>query len=562
MTLTKNLAWLNSAICTAFLLSAAPVLAQQVDLSDPEAISNYAELPNSQDNSLDVKNDLNPDLDKSLEQVTNVNQLRDVSPTDWAYEALRSLVDRYGCIAGYPNQTYRGSQALTRYEFAAGLNSCLNQIERLIASSEAVSREDLDTIQRLSQEFEAELASLGGRVDNLENRTAFLEDNSFSTTTILQGEVAFTIANAFGDEAAADIDEDGLLNDDLDSEVVFTDRIRLQLVTSFTGEDKLFTRLTAGNIDNSFQDETGTREGRFAFDGQADNDVTLDRLHYVFPLLNGNLQVTTMAALGAHHFYAEVFNDDLNVGGGANGALTRFSERSPIYRQGINGGSAGLGATYTFGEKFEVSAGYIAPDASNPEDGNGLFNGSYSALGQLVFKPLETLKIGATYVRGYDTSPFRNSFLWGGTGTNAANFRGLGVDDSPVTTNSFGGQFQFDLSTKFSLRGWFSYTDADILEDGDAEILNYAGALVFSDLVKEGSLAAIIVGAEPYVNDLNLDSGLEVEDDIPLHVEAFYKYQLNDNISITPGVVWLVSPNQDSDNDDIIIGALRTTFTF
>ena len=36
-----------------------------------------------------------------MSQVTNVDQLRDVSPTDWAYEALRSLVDRYGCIAGF-----------------------------------------------------------------------------------------------------------------------------------------------------------------------------------------------------------------------------------------------------------------------------------------------------------------------------------------------------------------------------------------------------------------------------------------------------------------------------
>ena len=59
------------------------------------------------------------------DQVTNVNQLRDVYPTDWAYEALRSLVDRYGCIVGYPNQTYRGNRALSRYEFAAGLNACL-----------------------------------------------------------------------------------------------------------------------------------------------------------------------------------------------------------------------------------------------------------------------------------------------------------------------------------------------------------------------------------------------------------------------------------------------------
>ena len=37
-------------------------------------------------------------------QVTSVSQLRDVSPTDWAYEALRSLVERYGCIVGYPDK--------------------------------------------------------------------------------------------------------------------------------------------------------------------------------------------------------------------------------------------------------------------------------------------------------------------------------------------------------------------------------------------------------------------------------------------------------------------------
>ena len=34
----------------------------------------------------------------SMSQVTSVSELQDVSPTDWAYEALRSLVERYGCI--------------------------------------------------------------------------------------------------------------------------------------------------------------------------------------------------------------------------------------------------------------------------------------------------------------------------------------------------------------------------------------------------------------------------------------------------------------------------------
>lgn len=557
----------TAALFCAGMFSGGLVSAQEVDLSNPEAIGNYA-------NFDDVSEiDAGQDASEPMGQVTNVNQLRDVAPTDWAYEALRSLVDRYGCIAGYPNQTYRGSQPLTRYEFAAGLNSCLNQIERLIAANESPNAEDLATIERLSQEFEAELASIGGRVDELESRTAVLEDSQFSATTKLVGEVAFQLAQAYGDEQALGLED----NPDLDTELVFTDKIRLQLVSSFTGEDKLYTRLTAGNLDNSFQDETGTREGRFAQDGPADNDITIDRLHYSFPV-GEKLNVTAMAVLGAHHFYAETFNSDLDTGGGASGALTRFGERNPIYRQGIGIPTAGIGANYELGELIEISAGYIAPSASESTQENGLFNGSFSALGQITFKPFdERLKVGATYVRSYDNDAavnddgiFRPAFLFGGTGTNQGNLRGVGVDGVPVSTDSVGAQFQFDLTEKFSVRGWGSYTDANIVNDGDdnngdATIWNYAAALVVSDLVKEGNLGAVIVGAEPYLTAIDADGegGDEaIANDVPLHIEALYRYQLNDNISLTPGFIWLTAPNQNEDNSDIYIGTVRTTFSF
>ena len=488
----------------------------------------------------------------SMSQVTNVNQLRDVSPADWAYEALRSLVDRYGCIAGYPDQTYRGNKSLSRYEFAAGLNACLSQIERLIASSEAVIREDIDTLNRLVQEFEAELAALGGRVDDLEGRTAFLEDNQFSTTTKLVGEVVFNLAQAFGD--------------DVDAQVVFIDRVRLQFVSSFTGKDKLFTRLTGGNIANSFQDETGTREGRFAFDVAAGNNIVIDRLHYVFPV-GDDLKVTARAGLGAHHFYADVFNDGLNAGGGANNALSAFAERNPLYRQGIGRLTTGVGLTYDLGDKIDIAAGYLAPNGSDPSDGNGLFNGSYSAMGQIGFKPIDDLRFGVNYVRTFDTQA---GGLFANTGTNLGNLNGLdGVSGITLagnssTSDSIGAQFQWDLLPGVSLRGWFSYTDVEIAGQGDGEILNYAGVLAFPDLGKEGNLGAIIVGAEPYLTSFDLDGGGEAdfEDDVPFRVEAFYRYQINSNVSLTPGVIWLSSPNQDNDNSDIFIGALRTTFRF
>ena len=558
----------TAALLYASIVSGGSVSAREVDLANADAIADYANFDNA------VETDLNTQQvpNNPMGQVTNVNQLRDVAPTDWAYEALRSLVDRYGCIVGYPDQTYRGSQPLTRYEFAAGLNSCLNQIERLIAANGGVGEEDLATIERLSQEFEAELATIGGRVDELESRTAVLEDSAFSTTTKLVGEVAFQLAQAYGDEQALGLAD----NPDLDTELVFTDKIRLQLVSSFTGEDKLYTRLTAGNIDNSFQDETGTREGRFAHDGPADNNVTIDRLHYNFPV-GENLEITAMAVLGAHHFYAETFNSDLNTGGGATGALSRFGERNPIYRQGIGTSTSGIGAKYTFGDFIELSAGYIAPSAADATQENGLFNGSFSALGQVTFKPLEKLKVGATYIRSYDNdaaiaddSSFRPAFLFGGTGTNAGNLRNVGVAGIPVSTDTVGAQFQFDLTEKFSIRGWGGYTDANIINEGDdnngdATIWNYAAALVVSDLIKEGNLGAVIVGAEPYLTAIDADGNDEDEaltNDVPIHVEGLYRYQLNDNISITPGVIWLTAPNQNTDNSDIVIGTIRTTFTF
>ncbi|MCA6612651.1 MAG: carbohydrate porin, partial [Pseudanabaena sp. M158S2SP1A06QC] len=115
--------------------------------------------------------------------VTSVSQLSDVRPTDWAFTALQSLIERYGCIAGYPDRTFRGNQATSRYEFAAGLNACLDKINEIISAglADKVGKEDLATLQKLQEEFAAELATLRGRVDALDAKTAKLEAQQFST---------------------------------------------------------------------------------------------------------------------------------------------------------------------------------------------------------------------------------------------------------------------------------------------------------------------------------------------------------------------------------------------
>lgn len=74
-------------------------------------------------------------------------------------------------------------------------------------------------------------------------------------------------------------------------------------------------------------------------------------------------------------------------------------------------------------------------------------------------------------------------------------------------------------------------------------------------------MAGIIFGMEPKVTDSSINE-INQDSDTSYHIEAFCQFQINDNIAITPGVVWLTAPDHNENNDDVVIGALRTTFTF
>ena len=481
----------------------------------------------------------------SRSQVTNVNQLRDVSPTDWAYEALRSLVDRYGCISGFPNQTYRGNQALSRYEFAAGLNSCLNQIERLIASQGSVGQEDLDTINRLSQEFEAELATLGGRVDELESRTAVLEDSQFSTTTKLEGEAVFGIS--------------GELNSTDNDEIVFQNRVRLAFVSSFFGEDALYTRLDSSNATFDFATEDGNGDpidlqtGALTFQTGSDttNDVGIGWLAYYFPI-GDKIDVYLPAAFPLWQDFVPTLSPFLDSFTGATGSLSSFAESSPIYKIGLASGG-GVGFNFKPLDAVTVSAGYFGGDSFNPvggEDG-GVFNEEYSALGQVTLSLLDDkLQLAGTYSLGQFAAS-DNTIFDLGVGTDLA--RQPFGDGDTVASNSYGVEAAFQLNDRIALNAFGVYTDAQLTDGSDsAEIWSYGAGLSVPDFGKEGNLAAVFFGVEPY----------EGNQDLPIHIEGLYKYQFNDNISITPGVEYLISPNGSEDDEDALIGVLRTTFTF
>ncbi|MEH2406678.1 iron uptake porin [Nostoc sp.] len=497
-------------------------------------------------------------------QVTSVSQFSDVQPTDWAFQALQSLVERYGCIAGYPNSTYRGNRALTRYEFAAGLNACLDRVNELIATATAdlVTKQDLATLQRLQEEFSAELATLRGRVDSLEARTAELEANQFSTTTKLVGEAVFAVSDAFG----------GNTGDN--NKAVFQDRVRLDLQTSFTGRDVLHTRLAAGNAQAfSLRDNAGnpinTAEGTQTFEvsSTGNNSVKIDRLTYEAPI--GPAQVYIAASGGRHSHYAAVNNPYFfDTTDGGNGALSTFASESPIYRIG---GGAGIALNLPLGKgggilgNSSITAGYLASEANNPGLGSGLTDGDYAALGQLNFSVGDRLALAATYVHGYNAA---GGFLFNSGSTSDGTFGDIQVGTGQAnilsttngsSSNSYGVEAAFRPSDKLSISGFVSYHNiTGFGANDDFDAWSYGVGLALPDFGKKGNVLGLFAGVEPY----SFNRPGFVGNDKPYHFEGFYKYRVSDNVSVTPGVIWLTSPGQNSDNDDAFIGTLRTTFSF
>jgi len=499
-------------------------------------------------------------------QVTSVSQLTDVKPTDWAFQALQSLVERYGCIVGFPDRTFRGNQSTTRYEFAAGLNACMDRISELIAAATAdlVKKEDLAVLQKLQEEFAAELATLRGRVDALEARTATLEKQQFSTTTKLAGEVIFAVTDEFYQP--------------INNATVFQDRVRLNFNTSFTGKDLLVTRLAAGNAE-LFRYREGVVNAnlpyieatqQFNLGNTGGNRVVADWIAYYFPI-GKNINVYIPAWNGLQYDYAPTasgFQEDYD---GGKGALTPLASRNPIYQ--IGGGS-GIGINFGAGP-FKISAGYLADNtnlgsggaANIPAAGGGLFDGSYAALGQVTFGADSPFTVALTYVNSYRKNIGASTALFGAggapgvAGTWWAN--GAGKTQG-ANVNAYGVSAAWKMGTSFSVNGYFSYVDADYIRDGvgSSEIWTYGLGVSFADLLKKGNLLGLFAGVAPYVGNPNQSGFPGVKNDLPVQVQAFYKFQVSDNISVTPGVIYLLNSGQNSDNEDGLVGTLRTTFSF
>ena len=257
------------------------------------------------------------------------------------------------------------------------------------------------------------------------------------------------------------------------------------------------------------------------------------------------------------------------------GPISAFGQRNSII--GIGNTQAGAGFDWQIAKWASLqavySAGNAAGQASDPSSRAGLFDGPYTAGVQLALNPISRVDLTLYYLNSYSTNAFLNT----GVGDDLIGFVG-----SRFNTNALGATAAWRVSPVVIVGGWFGYTNSAVVTngfDGNVTTTNWMAFLNFPDLLGKGNLGGIYVGQPPKITSSNLrQNGVSTlnipsaisgtggisggQPDSTLHVEAFYRLRVSDNIAITPGVLVLFNPVQTAGSDTIVIGTLRTTFSF
>lgn len=504
--------------------------------------------------------------------VTSVDELSDIEPGIWYFDAIVNLVEKYRCVAGYPDGTFRPQRSISRAEMAVLLNNCLEAV--------AINQEDIETIKALQEEFAAELATLRGRVDGLEAQVKTLEAQQFSTNTKLS--VSAATLFQFGDtdgpfQLSSDNDGDGVADQtDLgDARASAIAAVYMSFNTSFSGNDLLQTTLFFGNggQDTFTNAEVGStptlpfsgnaplfNPGQNYFAGVGPTAL-LYRLAYTFKPFE-DLSITA-----APLFYPTDIIDGNSYTSPFTGFSTWFFVNNPLITPYITNFLGGAGGGFTWnpgGGPFTARAAYVAVNGfsavnTGPIDGTngGLFGDPYQVTGELEFAD-DLGSNGNFAVRLQYTNSATNNVRQDVIGFNGE-----------LTLGKFGlfGRYGFSFADGNGIVNPLPFSEGPLGLDtvGEFEAQTFQAGVAINDLLIPGSQLAAAVGAPFLVNDSdfpNTGPGTGVNDDTQFNIEAFYRFPINDNITLSPIFSAIINPNNSSAEPNIYQGLLRAVFSF
>jgi len=467
-----------------------------------------------------------------LAQQTSVDELSDVKPTDWAYQALKSLIERYGVITGLPDGTFKGDRgsiaerALTRDEFAAGLAATLYKVEETIATTitDKYIEQDRITLRRLQKEFGQALQQLRTRLDDIESRSSQLQANQFSTTTKLKGQQIVGVTDGRNANFSA------------------VSRTRLTFLTSFSQKDLLVTQLESGNNggdavglaqkqDSNLLGSNGTFANAGGLDfTDVEDDVKLRRLYYTLRP-STDLALTVGTKISPRDF--------IDGNRYANNEAADFSSgiflNNPLIVQNKIDRNGGAGAAIVWkpqNTQLTFRSLYIAGDANSNSDDDGFFGDPHQASAELEYILSDKLTLKLQY-------------------TNAE------IDDTEINAYGLNAEYALNRNTGIFGRlgiGNYQGFNTAIGQDLNLNPVSWTLGVGLRNIGIPGTIAGVAIG-QPFVSD-GLGNATQT------NFETFYNLQLSENISVTPIVSLVINPDNDSNQGTIWQTTFRTVFSF
>jgi hypothetical protein len=424
-----------------------------------------------------------------------------------------------------------------------------------------------DELKRLMDEFAKELAVLKGRVDGLEAKVAELEATQFSTTTKLRGEATFDLgAYTYGGSAAFTqptvVDRAGKVTKaggtygpgktpgstqgPLYNAFTFNYDVRLNFDTSFTGKDLLRTRLRAGNFAQSAFDGGQYRITKLdkAFEAAAGaNTVEIDRLYYTFPIgkevkatLGARVRNTEMLAITPSAYKSNI-SDFLYGTFGTSGVYNK---------------ETGAGAGLVWKQKVKKGQPYLAAGINyvdkNAQDGNPNTGGiATEAGGGSFLAQLGGAGNGWALTGAYRYGQCGSDIRSGTAYTYAASRVSCATLDGGAATNSFAlnGYWQPSKSgiVPSISAGWGITTFNDGYDVGGVydtkNAQSWMVGLQWNDVFVKGNSAGMAVGQAPFTTSTFSDA---TPYDGNYTWEWWYNFQVTDNISVTPALMYQSRP--------------------
>ena len=415
-------------------------------------------------------------------------------------------------------------------------------------ATEAVNLDDMDSYRRSSskvQKFDSntfaneiseDVATLNGRVDGLEARQNNFEAGSFSSTTTMDGKAVFAVGGVDGGDTIGG-------SEALSYAYVY----KMNLNTSFTGDDNLYVRLSAGDWGSNFT----KKPGNYHIEAKStNNELRLDKIWYTFPLGDN---ATVWVGPMIENYYMMAATPSIYKPGvlkafklGGNGAVFGAST------------DGGAGLKYEFGDSgFAMSTNYVGKGSGTSK--GVLTDSDKSKIDTMIAFTKPQYHASITYSKqhaGWDAHEYYSTELIHG------NAQGSTKLSSDTNADAYALRAYWRPEDSGTAMPEISVGyDSISFDNHPANVTEGSGYFVglgWQDMIQADDRIGIALGQPVKATQVSSGTLSEVE---PFLWEAYYSFKPNDSITITPAV-WGGTDVESSTDQDVFGAMLTTVFKF